>query len=197
MLFLVSTTQSPLNPCQSYGKEETQRDLGPDIRCAQALKPPLKWCHWGSRLEEIRSYRKVISETKKRFLSKPCSHFLRIPPVFQDLFVFAGLSLPVHSQVHSWAMNYWCPFSRAHVGTRWCIALGLAGAAKLNFNVSEQLNDWGLIQTHFSHWSEDTEAELSQTEQNCCSLRGSCTFCTHILSKPQHRGFNLVLALVF
>lgn len=84
--------------------------------------------------------------------------------------VFAGLSLPIHSKVHSWAgrnqaMNYWCPFSRADVGSRWCIALGLARDAKLNFNVSEQLNDWGLIQTRFSHWSEDIETGLSQTVQ--------------------------------
>lgn len=90
---------------------------------------------------------------QKRFLSKACSHFLRIPSVFQDMFVFAGLSLLIHSEVHSWtgtsqAMNYWCPFSRADVGSRWCIALGLAGDAKLNFNVSEQLNDWGLIHRH-------------------------------------------------
>lgn len=134
---------------------------------------------------------------QERFLSKACSPSLRIPSVFQDLFVFAGLSLPVHSQVHSWAMNYWCPLSRAGVGTRWCIALGLAGDAKLNFNVTEQLNDWGLIHTHFSHCSEDTESGLSQTVQNCCSLRGSCTFCTHTLGNPQHRGFSLVPALVF
>lgn len=44
--------------------------------------------------------------------------------------------------------NYWCPFNTADVGTRWCIALGLAGYTKLNFNVNEQLNDWGLIHTH-------------------------------------------------
>lgn len=132
---------------------------------------------------------------QERFLSKACSPSLRIPSVFQDLFVFAGLSLPIHAQVHSWAMNYWCPLSRAGVGSRWCIALGLAGDAKLNFNVTEQLNDWGLIHTHFSHCSEDTG--LSQTVQNCCSLRGSCTFCTHTLGNPQHRGFSLVPALVF
>lgn len=35
--------------------------------------------------------------------------------------------------------NYWCPFNRE--GTRWRIALGLAGYAKWNFNVNEQLND--------------------------------------------------------
>lgn len=32
--------------------------------------------------------------------------------------------------------------------TRWRIALGLAQCTKLNFNVTEQLNDWGLIRTH-------------------------------------------------
>lgn len=70
-------------------------------------------------------------------------------------------------------MNYRCPFSRADVGTRWCIALGLAGDAKLNFNVSEQLNDWGLMQTHFSLWAEDIEALTDWAE--LCSQRGSCT----------------------
>lgn len=90
---------------------------------------------------------------QKMFLSKACSHLLRIPSVLQDTFVSAGLSLPFHSQVLSWtgtsqAMNSWCPFSREDVGTSWCIALGLAGEAKLNSSVSEQLNDWGLLHRH-------------------------------------------------
>lgn len=72
----------------------------------------------------------------------------RIPRGFRQWLCLLTLSPPFIQRFTPQLRNRWCPLSRVDVGTRWCTAPGLAQHAKLNFNVSEQLNDRGLIRTH-------------------------------------------------
>jgi len=97
-------------------------------------------------MKEIRCSRNVVYRPDKGFGLRPAFtsyefllKFMKCLclPVFH--FPFILKFTPKLAQAKP--RNYRCPFNRADVGTRWCIALGLAGYTKLNFNVNEQLND--------------------------------------------------------
>lgn len=108
----------------------------------------MKWFQEGSRTEEIRSSRNVIHGPRRRFQTQACLHLLGSLGDLGSGCVCSPFHPPFIQRFTPQRRNRWCPLSRVDVRTRWCTALGLAQHAKLNFNVSEQLNDRGLIRTN-------------------------------------------------